>query len=114
MALSSERKIAQPLQDGMSTLVSDNSHVIKVRFHDGEEHVIDLTPTAEDDRIRKFMEMDRPGEVDAETGEITIYKDDIDTAREVITEVIGSVVAKGKEELMSQKTPVARPKLART
>jgi len=34
----------------------------------GEEHVIDLALTAEDDRIREFMAMNQPAETDAQTG----------------------------------------------
>lgn len=117
----SEGSIAQPFQDRTSVPATNESSVIKVRFHDGEEHIIDLAPTDEDDRIREFMAMNRPGEIDAQTGKITLYEDEIDTAKRAIVGVVGSAVAKGKERVAASATspqtgrrPSPNPKLAGT
>jgi hypothetical protein len=101
----SEKSITQPSPDGTNTLTTSKSRVIKVRFHDGEEHVIDLTPTAEDDRIREFMAMNRPGEIDTQTGKITLYEDEIDATRRALEKFISISVAKGKEKVAASTTP---------
>lgn len=78
-----------------------------------EESKSPLTVDQYMEAYNRFRAMNRPGEIDAQTGEITIYEDDIDTARKVIGEVINSAIAKGKESLAVSAAPLAKTKLAK-